>query len=119
MEKDKSKTTKQGNMHPDMGNFIHYHILQHKIKKADVARAIQVAPTSLNEYFKKHSLPFTTLWKLSLAMEHNFITQLGEYFPVPYETKREKALKEQLAEKDAIIQKMEIQMEVYERLLGK
>jgi len=119
MEKDKTIKVKQGNTHPDMGNFIHYHIQQNKIKKADLARALNVAPTSLNDYFKKPSLSFTTLWNLSLAMNHNFVSQLGEYFPVPFETIREKALKEQLAEKEAIIQKMEIQLETFREMMKK
>nr|WP_315255090.1 hypothetical protein [uncultured Flavobacterium sp.] len=46
-------------------------------------------------------------------MKHNFIAQLGEFLPYRYETKQEKALLEQLAEKEAIIQKMEIQLEIF------
>jgi hypothetical protein len=67
----------------------------------------------LNEYFKKDSLQFAIIWKLSMVMKHNFIAQLSEYLPYRFETRREKALLEQLAEKEAIIQKMEIQLEVF------
>lgn len=41
------------------------------------------------------------------------LPNLGEYLPYRFETIREKALHEKLAEKDAIIQKMEIQLEVF------
>jgi hypothetical protein len=54
-----------------------------------------------------------------LALKHNFIAQLGEYLPYRFETIREKALKEELAEKEAIIQKMEIQMETLQQLIKK
>jgi hypothetical protein len=108
-----------GEQYPLNGNFIHYHIIQNKIKKADVARELDILPTGLNDYFKRDSLQFAILWKLSMVMKHNFIAQLGEYVPFPFETKREKALLEQLAEKDAIIQKMEIQMEAIKETIQK
>ena len=97
--------------YPATGNFIHYHIIQNKIKKADVANALGILPTGLNKYFKRDSLQFAILWKLSMVMKHNFIAQLGEYLPYRFETKLEKSLKEELAQKNAQIQKMEIQLE--------
>ena len=100
-----------GESYPLIGNFIHYHIIKHKIKKSDVSRSLGILPTGLNDYYKRDSLQFAILWKLSMVMKHNFIAQLGEYLPYRYETKREKTLLEQLAEKEAIIQKMEIQLE--------
>ncbi|WP_264566036.1 transcriptional regulator [Flavobacterium sp. N3904] len=109
----------KGEQYPVIGNFIHYHIIQNKIKKADVARALGILPTGLNEYFKKESLQFAILWKLSTAMNYNFIAHLGEYLPYRYETLREKALKQELAEKNALIQKMEIQLETMRELLNK
>jgi hypothetical protein len=108
-----------GEQYPLIGNFIHYHIIQNKIKKADVARALGILPTGLNDYFKRDSLQFAILWKLSTVMKHNFIAQLGEYLPYRFETIREKALLEQLAEKDAIIQKMEIQLEAIRETIRK
>jgi hypothetical protein len=109
----------KGEHYPLIGNFIHYHIIQNKIKKADVARALNILPTGLNEYFKKDSLQFAILWKLSMAMNYNFIAHLGEYLPCVYETKREKALKEELAQKEEIIQKMKIQLETMRELIQK
>ena len=109
----------KGEHYPLIGNVIHYHIIQNKIKKADVARALGILPTGLNEYFKKESLQFAILWKLSLVLKHNFIAQLGEYVPCPYETKREKVLKEELAEKNAQIQKLEIQLDAFREMIGK
>jgi hypothetical protein len=108
-----------GEQYPLIGNFIHYHIIQNKIKKADVARALGILPTGLNDYFKRDSLQFAILWKLSTVMKHNFIAQLGEHLPYTFETTREKALLEQLAEKDAIIQKMEIQLEAIRETIRK
>jgi hypothetical protein len=108
-----------GEQYPLVGNFIHYHIVQNKIKKADVARALGILPTGLNDYFKRDSLQFAILWKLSLALKHNFIAQLGEYLPYRFETIREKALLAQLAEKEAVIHKMEIQLETIREMIRK
>ncbi|MFV8346885.1 transcriptional regulator [Flavobacterium sp. ZB4P13] len=81
-----------GEHYPLIGNFIHYHVIQNKIKKADVARALGILPTGLNDYFKRDSLQFAILWKLSIVMKHNFVAQLSEYLPYRFETIREKAL---------------------------
>ncbi|MBW4361225.1 transcriptional regulator [Flavobacterium taihuense] len=108
-----------GERYPLIGNFIHYHIVHNKIKKADVARDLGIIPTGLNDYFKRDSLQFAILWKLSMVLKHNFIAQLGEYLPYRFETIREKALLEQLAEKEAIIQKMEIQLETMKEMIRK
>ncbi|PKB17562.1 hypothetical protein [Flavobacterium sp. 5] len=105
-----------GDNYPSIGNFIHYHIIQHKIKKGDLARTLQILPTGLNDYYKRDSLQFAILWKLSHAMKHNFIAQLGEYLPYRFESIREKALKEELAQKDALILKMEIQLEAFREM---
>ncbi|REG98878.1 helix-turn-helix domain-containing protein [Flavobacterium aquicola] len=108
-----------GKTYPLIGNFIHYHIIQNKIKKADLARSLGINPTGLNDYYKRDTLQFAVLWKLSLVLKHNFIAQLGEYLPYRFETIREKALKEQLAEKEAIIEKLEIQLETLREFIKK
>jgi hypothetical protein len=52
-------------------------------------------------------------------MKHNFIAQLGEYLPYRFESLREKALQQELAQKVALIEKMEIQLEVYREMIRK
>jgi 23S rRNA U2552 (ribose-2'-O)-methylase RlmE/FtsJ len=111
--KNKTQTSVQ---YPEIGNFVHYHIMQNKIKKADLARTLAIAPKVLTGYFKRDSLQLAVLWKLSLAMEHNFLAHLGEYLPYRYETQREKALLEQLIEQNEQIKEMKIQIEVYKEI---
>jgi hypothetical protein len=41
---------------------------------------------------------------------------LGEYLPYRFETKLEKSLKEELARKDTVIQKMKIQLEAFREM---
>jgi hypothetical protein len=52
-------------------------------------------------------------------MKHNFIAQLDEYLPYRFKTIREKALLQQLAEKDAVIQKTEIQLKAIRKTIRK
>jgi transcriptional regulator with XRE-family HTH domain len=109
----------RGEQYPIVGNFIRYHIAQQGLTKTTVARALGILPNGLAVYCKQDTLQFAVLWKLSLVLKHNFLAQLGEYLPYRFETIREKALKEQLAEKDALIQKMEIQLEAFREIIGK
>ncbi|MGQ7944898.1 hypothetical protein [Flavobacterium sp. WC2509] len=109
----------RGDQYPLVGNFINYHISQQLVSKAAVARALNIDPKGLAAYCKRDTLQFAVLWKLSLVLKHNFIAQLGEYLPYRFETIREKALKEELAQKEIIIQKMEIQLEAFREMMRK
>ncbi|MEN9909330.1 MAG: hypothetical protein RLZZ540_2479 [Bacteroidota bacterium] len=105
--------------YPPIGNFIHYHITQQIQSKSTIAKAMGIAPKGLRAYFKRDSLQFAVLWRLSLVLKHNFLAQLGEYLPYRFETIQEKALKKELAEKNAHIQKLEIQLETLREMIQK
>ncbi|TDP59402.1 transcriptional regulator [Flavobacterium dankookense] len=100
----------------DLGNFIQWHIEQNKIKKRSVSDYLGVLPTTLNQYFKQSSFQFSILWRISLAVKHNFLMELGEQLNIPYETKAEKALKAQLLEKEEQIKTLENQLVVYKAI---
>lgn len=116
---NKKYSLDRGEQYPLVGNFINYHISQQLVTKADIARALNIGPKGLAGYCKRDTLQFAVLWKLSLVLKHNFIAQLGEYLPYRFETIREKALKEELAEKNALILKMEIQLQTMRELIKK
>ena len=96
-----------------LGNYIQWHIEQNKIKKLSVAKYLDITPNSLNKYFKQTSFQFIILWRISQAVKHNFLMELGEQLNIPYETKAEKALKAQLQEKEEHIKGLEYQLMVY------
>ena len=96
-----------------LGNYIQWHIEQNKIKKLSVSRYLDITPNSLNQYFKQTSFQFIILWRISQAVKHNFLMELGEQLNIPYETKAEKALKAQLLEKEEYIKELESQLKVY------
>lgn len=79
-----------------MGNYIKWHLESNKIKKKSVSDFLNVQAITLNRYFKQSSFQFSILWRISLAVKHNFLMQLGEELNIPYETKAEKELKTQL-----------------------
>ena len=96
-----------------LGNYIQWHIEQNKIKKLSVSRYLDITPNSLNKYFKQTSFQFIILWRISQAVKHNFLMELGEQLGIPYETKTEATLKAQLQEKEEHIKGLEYQLMVY------
>ncbi|MES2574802.1 MAG: transcriptional regulator [Bacteroidota bacterium] len=116
MDLKKEFLKKRDNDPPAIGNFINYHIYINKIKKKKVSDYLSVLPTTLNNYFKQSSLQLVIVWRVSQIVEHNFLMELGERLDIAYETKAEKELKAQLAEKDKQIEKLQTQMEVLERM---
>ena len=107
---------KRDNDPKNLGNYIQWHIEQNKIKKRSVSEALGILPTTLNQYFKQPSFQFNILWRISLAVKHNFLMELGEQMDIPYETKTEKALKAQLQEKEEHIKGLEYQLMVYKQI---
>lgn len=99
-----------------LGNYIQWHIEQNKIKKLSVSRYLDITPNSLNQYFKQTSFQFIILWRISQAVKHNFLMELGEQLGIAYETKTEKALKAQLQEKEEHIKELESQLRVYKQI---
>lgn len=93
--------------YPDVGNFINYHIQSKKLSKAQLIRDLGINPSTLNNYFKNDSLQFGILWRISKALNHNFIAQLAEYLHIPFETYRERELLAQLNEKQKRIEQLE------------
>lgn len=102
--------------YPDIGNHVHWFIKQRKHKKKAVSDYLQVLPTTLNGYFKQRSLQFGIIWRISQAINYNLVMDLGQRLKIPFETEIEKELRAQLAQKEEIIKKMEIQLEVYKEL---
>ena len=119
MGREQKYLTKGEHDHPDLGNFVHWYILEFQLKKKDIADALQILPTTLNQYFKKRSMQFGILWRLSQAMKFNLVMAIGEHLDIPFETKVEKALRAELAEKEELIKTMEIELGVYKRIVEK
>ena len=116
MEKSGNKYNKIADKkYEPVGNFINYYIHNNKVNKAQLARDLGILPTTLNQYFKQNSLQFGILWKISKALNHNFIAQLAEYLHIPFETIKERELQAQLAEKEKRILQLETILDYKEK----
>lgn len=51
--------------------------------KAELARRIGVGQSTVNSYTKLQSVQFGVLWKIGIAINHNFFTDLTPFLP-PY-----------------------------------
>jgi len=111
--------SKAENDYPDMGNFVHWFIKQSGQKKKDVASHLDVLNSTLHGYFKQRSLQLGIVWRISRFINYNMLMDLGQRLKIPFETEVEKELRAQLAEKDEIIKKMEIQLEVFREMGGR
>lgn len=112
----KKYLAKSEHQYPNIGNFVHWFIQEGPHKKKDVAAKLQVSPSSLNQYFKQQSLQFAIVWRISQAINYNLVMDLGQRLKIPFETEVEKELRRQLAEKEEVIKRMEIQLEVFRGL---
>jgi hypothetical protein len=116
MEINKKFQQKRESDAPPLGNFINWHFQQNKIKKKNIGDFLQIRPNTLSQYFKQSSFQFAILWRVSQAVQHNFLMELGERLAIPYETKAEKELKNQLAENEKQIETLQTQLDVFKKI---
>lgn len=107
------------NDHPSLGELVHWHILDKKLKKNEIAKSLNVQPNTLNMYFKKGSMQFGILWRLSQAINENLVMKLGELLNIPFETKVENELRKQITDKDEQIKALEMELAIYKRIIEK
>ncbi len=107
---------KRENDPPALGNYIHWHFQENNIKKREVSRFLEVLPSTLNQYLKQPSFQMAILWRISIAVKHNFFMELGERLKIPYETAKEKELAKQLLEKEIEIDNLKTQLSVYKQI---
>lgn len=104
---------------PHLGNFIQWHIEQNHVKKTNVSEALQVLPSTVNQYFRQSSFQFTILWRISQAVQHNFLMELGEkWLKIPYQTQKETDLQNQLDQKNTEIELLKAQLQIFREIHG-
>lgn len=104
---------------PHNGKTLENYVLSSGINRAELARKMNVSNTSVYQYAESPSLQMSILWKASLALNHNFVAQLGEILPIGYLTKREKELENQVADLQKEMEKLNIELSVYKSIVGK
>lgn len=116
--KDRGKKYLQAGTHDviHVGNLIAWIIQEKHLKKKDVAQQLNILPNTLTQYFKQPSVQTGILWRLSQAMQYNLLIDLGERLKIPFETKAEKELKEQLATTIQELEKLTIELNLLKRI---
>ena len=99
-----------------IGNLVAWIIQENHSKKKDVSQALSIASNTLNKYFKHSSLQAAILWRLSKALDYNFFMFIGQKLKIEFETDTEKELKKQLAEKEELVTKMKIELDLLKKI---
>jgi len=88
------------------------------VSQAELARRMQVTSSSLAQYFQNSSLQFGILWNLGIALEHDFLTELINYYPVNISFNEKSKLVSELKEKTEKITDLEKEIKIYKSALG-
>ncbi|MCE5332308.1 MAG: hypothetical protein LLF95_09225 [Bacteroidales bacterium] len=107
------------NSYPHNGKLMHDYIAKYGVNRAELARKMNVSTTSVYQYAGSPSLQLSILWKASLALNHNFLAELGEKLPVDYITNREAEQKQQIDELQKELEKLKFELSIYKNIVGK
>lgn len=117
MEKIVKKFLQKDSKDPmHIGNLVHWEIKQQNLKKKDVGSELGIGATTLSQYFKQPSLQTVILWRLSRAINFNFLMYLGQKLDVDFQTEKEKELQEKLRQKEEEILSLKTQLGVYKQI---
>lgn len=104
---------------PHVGKMLAEFLATQPLNITQVARKLKMSQTTLTRSIDKYTLQFKVMWDISVALNRNFIAELGEKLPVDFVTSREKELQEQLQEKQKEIEKLNMELSIYKRIMEK
>ena len=102
--------------YPHNGKFLQDYIKKNGVNRAGMARKMNVSNSTVYQYAESPTLQLGVLWKASLALNHNFVAELGELLPVAYSSKREAELEKRIKELEI---ELEIKTSIYEKQIEK
>ena len=104
---------------PHNGKLLTDYLLKNDINRAGLARKMNVSNTSVYQYAGSPSLQMSILWKASIALNHNFVAELGELLPVKHKTGNGIQLEEEIKALEARIEKLNLELSVYKDVISK
>lgn len=104
---------------PHNGKLLTDYLLKNDINRAGLARKMNVSNTSVYQYAGSPSLQMSILWKASIALNHNFVAELGELLPVKHKTGNEIQLEEEIKALEARMEKLNLELSVYKDVISK
>ena len=69
---------------PDVGLLISRYFSERRIYRSALSRKLGVRLHTVLNYQKRPSLQTATLWKLSMALKHNFFLDIGHQLPTDF-----------------------------------
>lgn len=104
--------------HPHIGAMVRKVMINKAVSQAELARRMQISSSSLAQYFQNSSLQFGILWNLGIALEHDFLTELSNYYPANISFNEKSKLVSELKEKTDKITDLEKEIQIYKSALG-
>lgn len=104
---------------PHNGKLLTDYLLKNDINRAGLARKMNVSNTSVYQYAGSPSLQMSILWKASIALNHNFVAELGELLPVKHKSGNEIQLEEKIKALEAQLEKLNLELSVYKDVISK
>jgi plasmid maintenance system antidote protein VapI len=95
---------------PHAGKLLEKVLEEKGVSKAELARRLDIHPIGITHYIKQHTLHAALLWKIGLAINHNFLADLSAAFPIETLSNKEAQLQQQLAD-------LEKKLAVYQEVL--
>jgi transcriptional regulator with XRE-family HTH domain len=107
---------KVSDSYPHNGKFLQDYIKKNGVNRAEMARKMNVSNSTVYQYAESPTLQLSVLWKASLALNHNFVAELGDLLPVAHDSKREAQLEKRIKELEI---ELEIKTSIYEKQIEK
>jgi hypothetical protein len=101
--------------YPHVGRLIEKKVNEKKITYTEVAKRMGVNSTTVKAYFEQPSVQLGILWKIGVALDHNFFGDLVSDFPVKLND--DVALQQALKEKDDEILDLKKEIAIYKGIL--
>ena len=104
------------NNYPHCGQLIQNYMTTHKISQSFLAARLGVLPCTVHAYFRNESLQVGILWKISQALDYNFLAALSEKIPIAYDSITTIALKTELDDQKTTIKNLEMKIDFYKEM---
>ncbi|MCY0976426.1 helix-turn-helix transcriptional regulator [Chryseobacterium wangxinyae] len=109
---------KSNSPHPHIGEMVRKVMVKRGVSQAELARKMNVTSSSMAQYLQNSSLQFGILWNLGIALEHDFLTELLNYYPATISLNEKSKLVSELRDKTMTITDLEKKIKIYKSALG-
>lgn len=104
--------------YPHIGDMVWNVLYEQKITQAELARRLQVTPSSVADYLKQSSLQFGILWNISIALKYDFLGKIMNNYPESFPLNPISKLVIELTAQKQTIADLEKEISIYKTALG-